>query len=208
MKKTRSKKPEVDPFSVQLQTWLDSDTPKTVAELEGVFKEKSFAMTFMVLMAIPALPLPTGGVSHIFELINMLVALELIAQRRTIWLPKRWRSKELGPKTQLVALPKLVKFISKIEKISRPRMSGHLDERFAATLFGIAVFILSLIAFLAPPFSGLDTMPSMGVVGISLGFILGDIVVIAVGLVIGIFGAVLSIGFGAVFIDFIKGLFE
>ena len=165
-------------------------------------------MTFMVLMAIPALPLPTGGVSHIFELINMLVALELVAQRRTIWLPKRWRSKELGPKTQSVALPKLVKFISKIEKISRPRMSGHLDERFAATLFGIAVFILSLIAFLAPPFSGLDTMPSMGVVGISLGFILGDIVVIAVGLVIGIFGAILSIGFGAVFIDFIKSLFE
>ena len=45
---------------------------------------------FVLLLAVPALPLPTGGATHVFEVIAMLVALQLIVGRRQIWLPARW----------------------------------------------------------------------------------------------------------------------
>ncbi len=45
----------------------------------------------MLLLGVPALPIPTGGATHVFELVAMLIALQLIAGRKEIWLPQRWR---------------------------------------------------------------------------------------------------------------------
>jgi hypothetical protein len=41
----------------------------------------------VLLLGPSALPLPTGGATHVFEIIAMLLALELIAGRDQIWLP-------------------------------------------------------------------------------------------------------------------------
>jgi hypothetical protein len=58
------------------------------------------------------------------------------------------------------------------------------------------VFGLTLSAFLAPPFSGLDTLPALGVVVIGLGVLLRDAALAAVGAVIGAVGVgtVLALG--------------
>src|SRR6266404_6029459 len=50
--------------SNQLEAWLSDDRPKTLGSLIDVFGEGSFAIVFVLLMAVPALPLPTGGVTH------------------------------------------------------------------------------------------------------------------------------------------------
>ncbi|HLB21401.1 MAG TPA: exopolysaccharide biosynthesis protein, partial [Solirubrobacteraceae bacterium] len=82
--------------SDQLERWLKGDDQKTLGGLIDAFGEGSFALIFVMLMAVPALPLPTGGVTHVFEVIVMLLALELIVGRRTVWLPERWRRLELS----------------------------------------------------------------------------------------------------------------
>ena len=81
--------------SDQLERWFLGERPRTLGSLIDLFGEKSFAVVFIVLMAVPALPLPTGGVTHVFEATTMLLALELIVGRRTIWLPARWKSQNL-----------------------------------------------------------------------------------------------------------------
>ena len=48
-------------------------------------------------------------------------------------------------------------------------------------------------AFLAPPFTGLDTLPSLGIVLLSLGVLLEDFVVVVVGLIVGVTGVVLEV---------------
>ena len=68
------------------------------------------------------------------------------------------------------------------------------------------VFALSLTAFAAPPFSGLDTLPALGVVVLALGFLLEDFVLAFAGLIIGAFGALLVIALGALIVDFLKDL--
>ena len=202
-----SNPPNNSPFSAQLETWLKSDQPKTLAGLTKVFSERSFAVVFLLLMFLPALPIPTGGVTHVFELITMLLALELVVGRRTIWLPKRLNNHGLGNVTQKKTLPFIIRRVRWFEKFSRPRLTRLLDHRLFLMFTGLIVFGLTLGAFLSPPFSGLDTLPSMGVVVIALSLILGDIVIFVMGCVVGLGGVVVEIAFGAAVTELIKRLF-
>lgn len=90
---------ENDKLSAQLELWLAGDGEKTVGDLVHVFGQKSFAVLFVILLAVPALPLPTGGATHVLELIAILLALQLIVGCSEIWLPRRWCRLELaGPR--------------------------------------------------------------------------------------------------------------
>src|SRR3954465_5280048 len=85
--------------SDELERWLAGDGDKTLGGLIELFEEKAFALLFVLLLGVPALPLPTGGATHVFEVIAVLLALQLIAGREHIWLPQRCRQLELaGPR--------------------------------------------------------------------------------------------------------------
>jgi hypothetical protein len=150
--------------SDQLEGWFHADQPHTLGSLIALFGEKSFAVVFIVLMAVPALPLPTGGVTHVLEVAIMLLALELIVGRLTIWLPDRWKQLELAGASRERFTSALVKRIRWFERFSRPRLRPLLRQRSSHVVFGVVVFTLALTAFVAPPFSGLDTLPALGVV--------------------------------------------
>ncbi len=74
-------------------------------------------------------------------------------------------------------------------------------------MFGLPVIVLSVAAFVAPPFSGLDTLPSLGVVLLSLGVLLEDALVVAVGLIVGVAGITLEIVLGSAAVNGISSLF-
>ena len=82
------------------RTLAETDGDKTLGNLIVLFEEKSFAIIFVLLLGVPALPLPTGGVTHVFEIIAALLALQLIVGRDQIWLPQRWCALELAGPTQ------------------------------------------------------------------------------------------------------------
>jgi hypothetical protein len=63
-------------------------------------------------------------------------------------------------------------------------------------VFGVLVIAGSLGAFLAPPFSGLDTLPALGVVLLSLAVLLEDFAIVLAALVVGIAGVVLEFVLG------------
>ncbi len=188
--------PEGVKVSAELEEWFGSDRKKTIADLLDTFGPRSFAILFIVLMALPALPLPTGAVSHVLEILTMLLALELLIGRTDVWIPKRFHDRELKGLSSPKFGNMLVKRIRWFEKFSRPRMAGLLENRLTGVGFGVAVFGFALTAFLAPPFSGLDTLPALGVVVLSLGVLLGDIVIAGIGLGIGAIGIAVVIGLG------------
>jgi hypothetical protein len=193
--------------SAQIQGWLKTDGDKTLGSLIDVFEEKSFAILFVLLLGVPALPLPTGGVTHVFEIIAVLVALQLIAGRDHIWLPQRWRKLELaGPKQQRF-ITGLMKGIRRLERLSRPRLRFLFGHRVTNIVFGLLVVGGSAGAFFAPPFTGLDTLPSLGVVLLSLSVLLEDPIVAVVALVVGVTGVVLEVLLGSAVINGIGSLF-
>jgi hypothetical protein len=183
-------------LSDQLEAWMSTDRRKTIGDLVETFGPGSFAILFVILMAFPSLPLPTGGVSHVLEVVTMLLALELIAGRRQVWIPRRWQDKEMKGVTGPKFSGALLRRIRWFERRSRPRLATVLDLRLTRSFFGATVFGLALTAFLAPPFSGLDTLPSLGVVVLSLGVLLRDVVIATVGAAIGALGVVVVVGLG------------
>ena len=191
------------PFSAELEAWLESPGTKTFADLAEVFEEKSFAIAVLLLMITAALPLPTGGITHVFELMTVLLALEMIVGRRSIWLPKRLLRRELGPATTEKAIPFIARRVRWFERFARPRLAGALNQRAVRSAFGLLILLFTVAAFVAPPFSGLDTLPALGVVVIALSLILEDAVVTIMGIAIGAAGVALEIALGSAILHFL-----
>ena len=181
-------------FSKRLQKLLSSTNSITIQSLIDTFAEKSFAVLLLLLLAIPALPLPTGGVTHIFEIIAMLLSVELLAGRKNVWLPKKWLDKPLPKPLQSSALSRLIRIIHWFEKFSKPRFLATQKSWLYPKVIGLIVLMFTIFAFLAPPFSGLDTLPSLGVVILSLSLIFEDVLLGIVGVIVG------SVGIGLVLI--------
>ena len=188
--------------SQELESWLRGEGEKTLGGLIDFFGNRAFAIAFVMLMAVPALPLPTGGATHVFEAIVVLLALQLIAGRQRIWLPGRWREREISTEGRF--LTTLLKVIRWLERFSRPRLSYLFGRRLSNVVFGLLVVGGSVAAFVAPPFSGLDTLPALGVVLVSLGVLMEDILLVAVGVVVGVVGVALEILVGKALVDQIE----
>ena len=199
--------PDGEKLSDELERWLGGDQPKTIGSLIDVFEEKSFAVLFVLLLAVPALPLPTGGVTHVFEVIAMLLCLELIVGRQKVWLPERWRAREIGPKMRERFSEGLLPRIRWIEGHSHAHLGFLLDHRLAGIVYGVVTLVLVVTAFVAPPFTGLDTIPSIGVVLISLGVLLEDPILGGIGFVVGAVGVLIVFLLGREVVDLVRGLF-
>jgi hypothetical protein len=193
--------------SDQLEGWLNGDGDKTLSSLIELFQEKSFAILFVVLLGVPALPLPTGGATHVFEIIAVLLAAQLIAGRDVIWLPRRWCKLELAGPNQQRFLAGLMRLIRRLERISKPRLRFLFDHRLSNAIFGVLVIAGCAGAFFAPPFTGLDTLPALGVVLLSLGVLLEDFAVVVVAIVVGVAGVVLEITLGKAAVKGIESIF-
>jgi hypothetical protein len=194
-------------FSEELERWLGSDSPKTLGALGDVFAEKSFAVAIVLLMLVSATPLPTGGVTLVFQVIAVVVAAQMVLGRQTIWLPRRWRQRELGAMTTGKAIPFLVRRVRWIERYSRPRWPGLFHRRAFVRLIGVVLIAFSIAAALAPPLSGLETLPALGATIIALAIILEDALLLGIGLAIGTGGIVLFVSAGAALVRIISHLF-
>ena len=180
---SRQPEPGALRLSCELERWQAGER-RTLGSLIDAFGEKSFAVVFVVLLAVPALPLPTGGATHVLEVVAMLLALQLIVGRDEIWLPRRWREIQLAGDRRERLIARLIGMIRWLERHSRPRARFLFGNRVGNAAFGGLVLVGSVAAFLAPPFSALDTLPALGVVVLSIGVLLEDVVVAAAGIAI------------------------
>lgn len=183
-------------FSNELEHWLKTDTHKTIAELDAIFGQRSFAIATLLLMFLPATPLPTGGLTMIFEFMTMFLALQMIIGRKNIWLPKRWKNQTIPKILEDKGLPFLLNRIRTIERFSRPRLKNVVSSRYSSQLFGLLILIFTIGSFIAPPFSGLDTLPALAVVLLSLAIIFGDVILLLASLATGTVGIILLLALG------------
>ena len=182
-----------DRLSVQLEEWFGDGTTKTIGGLVARFGPHSFAVVFVLLMALPALPLPTGGVTHVLEVAAMLLALELIVGRRDLAPGAMAGQGAAG--AVFAAVPASAAGTGPLVRAVVAATDAHLLERgLVNRLYGLVTLALAFVAFVAPPFSELDTLPALGAVVLSLGVLLGDVVVAVVGVAIGTAGTALVIG--------------
>lgn len=180
-------------FSDELKKWLEKPGPKTVGKLNEAFSEKSIAIVMLILLFPSATPLPTGGVTYILEIIAMIVSLQLIIGRSNIWLPKRFLKVRIGEYTREKVLPRLFSIIHWAEKKSRHNLQEETDIKLFRSFLGVLFLVFTFTAFISPPFTGIDTLPSLAVVLLALAVLVEDRLIFMLAILIGIVGSVFSL---------------
>jgi hypothetical protein len=173
------------------------DEDLTLGRVNDVLDERGIALVLMLLLVPSALPVPTGGVTHVLEACALAVGVQMAVGRRELWLPRRVARHRLGDVFTKKAAPRLLRFIRWFERYARPRGARLLGSQAVVSLLGVVMLVFVLGAVFAPPFSGLDTLPSLGVVLVCLGVILRDGLVVVGGLVVGVAGIALVVVLGA-----------
>jgi hypothetical protein len=200
--------PKDERVSDEIERWRAGTGPKTLGSLIELFGEKAFAVMFVFLLGLPALPLPTAGATHVLEVIAVLLSLQLIIGRDEVWLPERWKRIEFDGPKQKRFVNGLVKMIRWLERFTRPRLRWAFDHRVSNAVFGLAVLLLSIGAFVAPPFSGLDTLPALGGVLLSLAVLMEDFALVIAALVVGVAGVTLEFVLGKAALSGVQQLFS
>jgi hypothetical protein len=192
-------------FSDQLEGWIKNKKPKTLDSLIALFGEKSFAVIILLLMFLPALPLPTGGITHIFEAVTVVIAAEQVVGLKSIWLPKFLSTRiKLGKILGGKAGDELIKRLRWLENKSGRRWAWVFSTPGNKQFFGLIIIAFTVTAAVAPPFSGLDTLPALGVVLICLATIVEDALMALIGIIIGAAGMLLAIFLGKEIAHLIK----
>jgi hypothetical protein len=131
---------------------LGSDEPKTLGGLGTVFADRAFAVAILLLMFPAALPLPTGGVTHVLEIVAIIVAAEMVLGLTTIWLPTRWRNRELGGSMTGKGLPFVIRRVTWAERFSKPRGASCCSSVGSDEFSVLASSVLLSVRSLHPRF--------------------------------------------------------
>jgi len=152
----------------------------TFAEIVMGLRHRAFGFT-MLLFALPCcLPMPPG-IPTVCGIALALVALNMVAGRRYLWLPQTITSRSIERSDLRRAVERVLPHLERLERLCRPRI-GSLTEGFGKVVIGAVVFALGVLLILPIPFVG-NIPPGIAVAIIAVGVAERDGVVVLIGLV-------------------------
>ncbi len=164
----------------------------TVREVIGALGERAYSLLIVVLALPNCLPMPPP-IPLICGILLALVAVQIFTGRPQPWLPQRLLDRSLSRKDVAKAADRAVPWLRWLEKVARPRF-GVFASDAAMRLIGIALLAFSLALVFAAPIIGQIPL-GLGIALIGLGLVERDGYVVIGGLVVGMIGTSLSLGF-------------
>ncbi len=154
----------------------------SLGALLDLFGEDGLLLLTMLLTLVFLIPVSIPGVSTVFGAAILLVGVSRLLGRQP-WVPRRLREKELPASKLRPGLMQGLKWVRRLEKISRPHRLRALADGRVAQLVGNLAFILAAVLLMAPfgfvPFS--NTLPALALLFYAVGFLQRDGVAILLG---------------------------
>lgn len=156
------------PLGETLQELLNADDERglSINEITCAVGEKGFGLLLIVLSLPSALPIPAPGYSTPFGVVMALIALQMIRDRKTVWLPQRLGTIRIKPKLAKTMLGTASKFLNKIERYIRPRQKwirGHAGQA------SLAFVVLNMACLMMLPIPLTNTFPAIVIFVIGVG---------------------------------------
>jgi len=165
------------PLGEQLAAIIDNlpEDKLTLGELLDVFGDEGLLLLTMLLTLVFLIPVSIPGVSTVFGAAILLVGISRLIGR-PLWLPAKLKSRALPADKLRPGLARGMKWVQRLEKISRPhRMRGFVDGHLQS-LFNNLAFILAALLLMVPfsfiPFS--NTLPALALLFYAVGLIQRD----------------------------------
>lgn len=144
----------------------DSEYGMSVKEISSTVGKKGFGLILIVLSLPSAIPVPAPGYSTPFGIIIGLVALQMICNSRTIWLPNKLSEIRIRPKIARAMLTTVSKCLLSIERFIRPRQKW-IRNRAGQTALALLIGIMACLMILPIPFT--NTLPAIVIFIIGIG---------------------------------------
>jgi hypothetical protein len=152
----------------------------TFGEILASLRQRAFGFAMLIFSLPCALPMPPG-IPTVCGAALAIIALNLIAVRRKLWLPQAITRKSIARADLRRVVDRMLPLLERLERFCRPRFQ-ILTERVARVLVGIVVLVLGLIMVLPIPFIG-NMPPGAAAAVIAVGITERDGVVVLIGLV-------------------------
>jgi len=162
--------------------------------------ERAFGL-FLLVLALPCCIPFLYGVPQVVALPLMFVAVQLLAGRRTPWLPRRLGARTVSAEALENLAGRARPWLRRIETVSRPRLSALTRaplDRFA----GLALVIFS--ASILVPLPGTNTVPGIAVVIASVGLLQRDGLLVVLGSILGMVWIATLLLAGATLVSLIR----
>lgn len=156
--------------------------------VEGL-QDRSFA-PLMVLFAVPNVFLYLPGSSVITGLPLMIVALQLIMRRPSVWLPRALSDRSVDRERFAKIVHYSLPWVERLERLARPRFWPGATASVDRAI-GVACLIMSLLLFLPIPFA--NGVPALAIIALGLALSERD----GLWLVAGILGSAVAVVFVA-----------
>ncbi len=163
---------------------LSADAPDEGVTLDWVLSqlhERAFGL-FLLILALPCCIPFLYGVPQIVSLPLMFIAAQLVMGRKAPWLPARLGRRQISRESLASLSMRASPWLQRIEAVSHPRLVW-LTHRPADRIIGAALVIFCGSILLPIPLT--NTVPAVGVVLISMGFLQRDGLLVLLGTITG-----------------------
>ncbi len=164
----------------------------SVMEILLALKTRAFALLIVVLGLPNCLPMPPP-IPLMCGFLLLAVSIQMIAGLEVPWFPARIARQSVARSDIQRAVARSLPVVLRLEHLSRQRLV-FFDGKLASRLVGVVLLILSVGLILAAPFVGQIPM-GVAICLVGLGLVERDGVIFLVGVVVGLFGLTLSVGF-------------
>lgn len=138
----------------------------SIGKITEAVGDKGFGLLIIILSLPSALPVPAPGYSTPFGVAIMLIALQMVCGRRSLWLPKRIQAVQIPSSICNKMVSSAVKFLRTTERWIKPR------QRWIASPAGhawLAVVIGIMASLMILPIPLTNTLPAMVIFLIGIG---------------------------------------
>lgn len=168
-------------FVVIIQTL---DTQKiSINHVLDHFHERGIGFILIFFAAPMALPLPVPpGINVLLAMPLLILTAHQLCGAKRIYMPQKIRQKEVSKDKILSLSEALVKALTKLEVLIKPRLGWITTDRWSQ-FFGLLAFIMALTVCIPVPLT--NTVPSFGITLIAIGFMMRDGLAVLTGALIG-----------------------
>ena len=129
--------------------------PDEILKLQDVLAglgKRSFGMLLFVSTLPAFIPIPGVG-GAIGGPLVVLIGLQLLVGLRKPWLPRVVSQRGPHRRTMAKFRDRIAPWLSRLERVVRPRAAGLLDHRLASLFTGLQLLLLGLLLTLPIPFT-------------------------------------------------------
>lgn len=167
----------------ELHAHLQSETI-SFGQILDIFHERGFGIVLLLLAMPMALPLPVPpGVNVLLASPLILLTLQQMLGRHTIWIPEKWKRKTLKTQSVQGMVHGMKPWAERAEMIIKPRLAW-VTRGLLSQLIGLTGFIMALSICVPVPLT--NTVPSLGIALMAAGTVMRDGLAVLAGMIIGL----------------------